>query len=115
MMMLTTLLVLALANFAFAFEGTYTGEYDGKTMIIEKMDMTTYAVSVRIVAEECLGEIDTSAQLVGSSLSALGSLGGSACHLTIGTADWGVTVLEGDGCIEYHGPDCSFEGSYSQP
>lgn len=112
MRVLMTGVFLAIATSALAFEGAYTGVYDGQSLKISKNSANRYSLSFEVSVPGCLGDVKLKGKAKGKSLIAVIKEDDNICTFTVTRTSSGVRVKE-DNCFYYHGASCEFQGEYN--
>jgi hypothetical protein len=106
---------LVAAKGAFAFEGRYVAgsrDYRQELTIARRADGRFKATAV-VGTEGCSGLVaDAVGAADGDILKVEAKEDNFTCVLTIRRTAKGVSVEEGDGCLNFHGPSCEVGGDY---
>ena len=100
---------------AFAFEGRYVaGSRDYRQQLtITKRGDGRFDVTAVVGTDGCSGEVaDALGVADGATLKAEAKEDSYTCVLVIRRTKKGVSVEEGDGCLNFHGPSCEVAGDY---
>ena len=103
------------AQAAFAFEGRYVAgskDYRQELTITKRAD-GRFNVTAVVGTEGCSGLVsDALGGADGDTLKAEAKEDSFTCVLVIRRTKTGVSVEEGDGCLNFHGPSCEIAGDY---
>jgi hypothetical protein len=106
---------LLAAQAALAFEGRYVAgsrDYRQELTIARRADGRFKATAV-VGTEGCAGLVaDALGAADGDTLKVEAKEDNYTCVLTIRRTTKGVSVEEGDGCLNFHGPSCEVSGNY---
>jgi hypothetical protein len=103
------------AQAALAFEGRYVAgskDYRQELTITKRAD-GRFNVTAVVGTEGCSGLVaDALGAADGDTLKAEAKEDSFTCVLVIHRTKKGVSVEEGDGCLNFHGPSCEVVGDY---
>jgi len=103
------------SNWVGLFRGKFEGGADGYVKVSSKTGKRLF-VSLSVASQTCVGEFKAPVYEPPTGILNIykSTEGGQSCHLTLTRSDNRIDVTE-DGCLWFHGAECSFNGSAWRP